>query len=357
MNIKFLFSIFGIPFILLFFVNCQPHNQQRGEKLRAIHDTIGFAQYKWQMDSIYNRFQIKDEKNDEKWKAVICPHDDYKYAGKLYYESLKGVNANTIILIGVAHKAKKYELKDKIIFGSYTHWKSPYGKLPISTLNKEIYSKLPKEDYLIHDDMQQLEHSLEAIIPFLHKKNKNLEIIPILVPYIDLEKINLISTNLSEVVYEILKNKKMIFGKDIAIVISNDAIHYGNVDWSGNLAPYGVDSLGTDKARKHDLRIINSYLTKDIDMNKIESFFYETTKKDDYTKYNWTWCGRYSVPFGLATANKLNILQNNKPLFGTFLNYETSIDHPLIKVNDIQMGTTAIATQNHWVAYTSIKYE
>jgi hypothetical protein len=32
------------------------------------------------------------------WKAAISPHDDYKYAGRLYYESLKG-NANTIILV------------------------------------------------------------------------------------------------------------------------------------------------------------------------------------------------------------------------------------------------------------------
>ena len=357
MKKKYLSSFFLISFMLLFFISCQTKHQQKKEKIRSIHDTIGFAQYKWQMDSIYNRFKIKDEKNNEKWKTVICPHDDYKYAGKLYYEALKGVNANTIILIGVAHKARKYDLKDKIIFGSYTHWKSPYGKLPVSTLNQEIYSKLPKEDFLVHDDMQQLEHSLEAIIPFLHKKNNALEIIPILVPYMDSKKINLISSNLSEVISNILKTKNLTFGEDIAIVISNDAVHYGDTDWSQNLAPYGVDSIGTNKARKHDLRIIDSYLTNEIDMSKIESFFYETTQKEDYTKYNWVWCGRYSVPFGLATANKLNILQNNKALFGTFLNYETSIDHPLIEVEDIQMGTTAIATQRHWVAYTSIKYK
>jgi predicted class III extradiol MEMO1 family dioxygenase len=42
------------------------------------------------------------------WKAAISPHDDYKYAGRLYYESLKGINANTIILIGVAHRPKLY---------------------------------------------------------------------------------------------------------------------------------------------------------------------------------------------------------------------------------------------------------
>jgi predicted class III extradiol MEMO1 family dioxygenase len=58
-----------------------------------VHDTIGFTKYNWQLDSIYNRLGIKDSKIIQ-WKAAICPHDDYKYAGRLYYESLKGINAN-----------------------------------------------------------------------------------------------------------------------------------------------------------------------------------------------------------------------------------------------------------------------
>jgi hypothetical protein len=44
-------------------------------------------------------------------------------------------------------------------------------------------------------------------------------------------------------------------------------------------------------------------------------------------------------------------------LTGTFLDYASSVDHELIKVEDLGMGTTAIATQKHWVGYASIKYE
>jgi AmmeMemoRadiSam system protein B len=87
-----------------------------------VHDTIGFTKYNWQLDSIYNRLGIKDSKNNKQWKAAISPHDDYKYAGRLYYESLKGINANTIILIGVAHRARNFTLQDKIIFGDFHHW-------------------------------------------------------------------------------------------------------------------------------------------------------------------------------------------------------------------------------------------
>jgi hypothetical protein len=47
----------------------------------------------------------------------------------------------------------------------------------------------------VHNDMQELEHS-KTIIPFYIAKNKQLEIIPILVPYINYETIDGISTAL-----------------------------------------------------------------------------------------------------------------------------------------------------------------
>jgi hypothetical protein len=46
--------------------------------------------------------------------------------GLYYSESLKGINANTIILIGVAH-LHNFKLQDKIIM-EISHWKS-YGDL------------------------------------------------------------------------------------------------------------------------------------------------------------------------------------------------------------------------------------
>ena len=326
-------------------------------KLRHIHDTIGFAQYNWQMDSIYNRLHITDSPNNLNWKAAICPHDDYKYAGKLYYESLKGINAPNVILIGVAHRARNFDLKDKIIFGSFTHWQSPYDTLKVSSINAEIINKLSNDTYIVHDSMQVLEHPLEAIIPFLHKKNRNVEIVPILIPYVNYQTIDKISSELATAVNTILKEKNWKYGKDLAVVISNDAVHYGDDQWSANLAPFGTDDEGTKSARQRDLEIINKCLTEEITNEKVKKFTEYTVQKDDYKEYKWVWCGRYSVPFGLAFANKLNVLVNNESLTGTFLGYQSSIDHEVINVEDLGMGTTAIATQRHWVAYTSVKYE
>lgn len=332
-------------------------NQTPDKNIRYVHDTIGFTKHNWQLDSIYKRLGLTDVKNNMQWKAAISPHDDYKYAGRLYHESLKGINANTVILIGVAHRARNFDLQDNIIFGDFTHWESPYGDVKVSDLNSEIMEHLPKPSYILHNDMQELEHSLEAIVPFLHRKNKQLEIIPILVPYINYETIDSISTEFSAVVANILKEKHLEYGKDVAVVISNDAVHYGNEAWSKDLAPFGVDDEGTKKARALDMKIIEKCLVNKISDDKVKTFTEYTVQANDYKEYKWVWCGRYSVPFGVSFANKLNQVLHNTSLTGTLLAYESSIDHPLIKVEDLGMGTTAIATQQHWVAYASIKYE
>ncbi|MFX0556558.1 AmmeMemoRadiSam system protein B [Maribacter sp. CXY002] len=332
-------------------------DETQEKKVRLWNDAIGYTKYDWQLDSIYSRLGIKDSKNNMKWKAAICPHDAYKYSGRLYYESLKGINANTIILVGVAHFARNFDLQDKIIFGDFTHWESPYGDLKVSDLNSEIIEQLPQSSYIIHNEIYKTEHSIEGIVPFLHRKNKNLEIIPILVPYINYETIEGVSNNLSNVVSKILKEKNLEYGKDVAIVISNDAVHYGNEGFSSDLAPFGVDDKGIKKARALDMEIIEKCLVDEIGNEKVKKFTEYTVQNNDYKEYKWVWCGRYSVPFGVSFANKLNQALNNKPLSGTFLEYETSIDHDLIKVEDLGVETKTIANQNHWVAYTSIKFE
>ncbi len=73
-------SIFAILILLAF--SCTKNTPIRKEFIRQIHDTIGFAQYDWQLDSIYNRLQIKDTQKTKTWKTVMSQHDEYKYEGK-----------------------------------------------------------------------------------------------------------------------------------------------------------------------------------------------------------------------------------------------------------------------------------
>lgn len=328
--------------------------------IRHQEDTIGFAQYSWQLDSIIARMDVSDKTPvSTTYKAVICPHDDYGYAGGLYYKTLSGIKAKTVILVGVAHRARNFDLQDRIIFGSYQTWQAPGGDIPVSMLRNELLKKLNKETFIVHDSMMQLEHSLEAITPFLQKQNPSVEILPMLVPYNTFNDMQTFSNDIGDGIAALMKEHQLEFGKDVAVVISNDAIHYGSEGWgSGNLAPFGIDSTGTAQARQKDLHIINETLVGKLTTTKIATFNDITIMDDDYKAYEWTWCGRYSTPFGLLLANRIQHNSNAaKSLNGTFIDWRSSIHNAHIQVDDLGMGHTAKADSTHWVAYVGMSYK
>lgn len=347
----FLFGVLTIN------ISCNSNNNEVNTKVRALVDTVGFAQYDWQMDSIMHRINYTD-KSDKTWRAVITPHDDYAYVGDLYPKILNGVKSKTVILFGVAHKARNYNLENKIIFDTYDAWSAPYANVKVSDIRNELISELPDSMYVIHDEMQTVEHSLEALIPFLQYNNRELEIVPILVPYMSFDKMQQIAKIFAKSLSDIMDKGNLQWGKDLSIVITTDAVHYGDKDWGGkNYAPYGTDSLGLIEARNHEMEIINNCLVDKITIDKIEKFTHYTVKDTDYKEYKWTWCGRYSVPFGLLTVLDMDVLRNGKALNGIFVGYSNSIDHPILKLDDLRMGTTAPANNHHWVGYAAVGYE
>ena len=166
-----------------------------------------------------------------------------------------------------------------------------------------------------------------------------------------------ISKPLSEGIKSVANKRNWNWGSDFAFVISNDAVHYGDKDWGGkNFAWYGCDSIGYLQAMAHEDKIIMAISGK-LNPGKIKKFTEFTVQKSDHKQYKWTWCGRYSVPFGLLTANFLQQSLDIKPLIGTPIGYATSIDHPHIPVDDLKMGVTAPANEHHWVGYAAIGYQ
>lgn len=356
---RFLLLIAGT--MLIFSCNQnQPNNQY---SLRNLVDTIGFAQYAWQTDSVVARInrlyndQLKAiPPPDVEAKTVISPHDDYTYVGWLYPAVLQNLKAKTIILIGVAHKARVLHLENQIIFDSYDYWKGPYGKIKTSPVREEIIKALPKGIYQVNDTMQQMEHSTEALLPFLQYYNHNIEIVSILVPYMSFDRMEEIAQPLADAINKTAQSMAWIWGRDYAIAISTDAVHYGDEDWGGkNFAYYGTDSAGYRQTIAHEQKIIGT-LTGELTPEKVKTFTKYTVEKNDYKTYKWTWCGRYSVPFGLLTTYYLNRLQDNPPLNGHFIGYANSIDHPHVPVKDLNMGVTAPANMHHWVGYAGVVY-
>lgn len=340
------------------------------KKIRLPIDAVGFATKAWQMDSVVKRIdriygpdidsanRVNMLYENTAFRLAICPHDDYAYAGFLYETVIPHIKAKTVIIFGVAHKAKKFNVEQKLVFDSFDEWEEPYGNCKISPLREEIIKNLPKEDYIIRDSLQQAEHSVEAIIPFLQYYNRDVQFVPILVPALGFSMMEKYSYDLARVLDQVMKKNKLRWGDDVALVISNDAVHYGDEEWGGtNYAKYGCDIEGYNKAVNHENEIISSSLLPVLDTTSIQKFFDYTVQPGDWHTYQWPWCGRYSVPFGLLTGHYLSQIRNEAHLEGIKMGYSTSVAHNSLPVEDLNMGKTAVATQHHWVGFAAIGYK
>lgn len=127
----------------------------QGINVRHQKDTVGFASKAWQMDNVMNRIKKQYSKyydnlykkqnlsENDFFRFAVCPHDDYSYAGFLYNEVFSHIKVKTFIILGVAHKAKYFNIEQKIVFDAFDHWHAPYGNIKISPLRQQLIYQLP----------------------------------------------------------------------------------------------------------------------------------------------------------------------------------------------------------------------
>jgi MEMO1 family protein len=339
-------------------------------KRRGLADTVGFAHLERQIEAVVQRIAVQDEAKLERiladngvapgdrWRMAIAPHDDYAYAGPMYPRVLRNVAAPVVIIFGVAHKARQLGLEDRLVFDSFTHWHGPYGDIPVSPLRERLMSALPEGSYCVSDEMQSIEHSVEAKLPFLQHYNRGVELVPVLVSCMSPARMSEVASQLARAIALVMDEDSLEWGADIALLSSTDAVHYGDEDWNGrNFAFYGADAEGYAKALAHEQQIMRDCFEGELRPDKVERFTRYTLADHDHREYKWTWCGRYSVPFGLFTAWHLQQLRAAPPLTGTILGYATSFEGQGIKVDDLDgMGVTAPATLRHWVGYAAVGF-
>ena len=358
-------TFFLILISVLMLLACSRND--RNTAIRQPVDTVGFAQYSWQVDSVFARIaRLQPEKLSRAESAfdpttilrvAISPHDDYAYVGYLYPALFQHIKSDVVVMFGVGHKAKNFNLENKIVFGTYRRWKSPKGSVMISDLQNSIMKELPADMYVVNDSMQLVEHSLEALVPFLEHYNPDIEIIPIIVPYMPFSRMEEIASSLAVAIEQTMKKAKLTWGQGWSMVISTDAVHYGNEDWGGsNYDRFGVDTAGYRQAVEYEENIMNTMLAGDLLPEKIRAFSSCTVQDSDYHQYKWTWCGRYAVPLGLLTAYDISV-STGKPLSGIPVGYSTSIAGEPLPVADIGMGNTAPAKLTHWVGYAAVGYK
>ena len=338
-------------------------------KTRGLADTVGYAHTPVQIEAV---MRMSDSLNSTyvtetlrgygldreiRWIAGICPHDDYIYAGTVYYDIMRNVTARHVILFGVAHRARDYGLQDRLIFDSFERWRGPYGPVSVSPLREAILERLPASDYTVDDAIQSVEHSVEGLIPFLQYSNRDVQIVSILVPYMNWATIDRLSRNLAEALESIISENDLALGRDIAFLCSNDCVHYGDQGWGGkDYAPFGADVDGYEQAVRRDDSLIEQYLVGQLETEKLHTFFSHLVDEEDVMTYKITWCGRFSVPFGLTCVTYLVEALRRPPLRGYLLKYDTSVASGELPLRAVGLGTTAPSNLRHWVGYCAIGY-
>jgi len=256
------------------------------EDLRGLVDTIGFPHTAEQMDFIAVQCEKLEKKalkanrkrlglNDQtSFIYAISPHDDYMLAARNYVHLYPYIKAKTVILIGNAHWSEAFGVRNRLIMGDFKFWRGPYGPVAISPLRDEIISSMPSEDIKVSRTILETEHSLEALIPFMQYYNRNVEIIPILVPFTGWSQENQLARELVQVVSKILKKRGLVLGKDIAILCSTDGQHYGDYGWSYyDFHPFGCDADGYKQSMKLDETLVNNYLTGPLSVSNIHALY------------------------------------------------------------------------------------
>ncbi len=307
-----------------------------------------------ELDAVRARLGLTDT---TRLTAAISPHDDYAYAQQAYVHVYPYLQARHVILVGVAHRARNFPAcEGKLVFDSFDAWHGPHGEVKISPLREALLQSLPAGDVFVSNELHSVEHSLEGMVPFLQHHNREAMVVPILAPYMEWERLVELAETTASALARAMRERGLSLGEDVALLISSDSVHYGDRNWGGkSFADFGTDGAGYDKAVARDLGLIDDHLTGAITVNGLEGFFRKVVAEDVH-EYRITWCGRFSVPFGLAALIGLHSELGLPAPRGALLRYATTLDPGRSDPGVDGLGVTAGANLHHWVGFASIAY-
>ena len=323
--------------------------------VRPIRDDVGYCWQSNKFDSLIKWLNANcpDEKfKSENLIAGISPHDDYLYAGEVYYPLYKLINAKEVVIFGVTHGTVRKEINDPknvLILDEFEKWIGPFNNVEVSPLREIIKKQINSQNFMISNKAHSLEHSIEGLIPFLQHYNRNVKITPIMVTKMSFEKMDSISSELAGIISTYVKKNNMKLGKDIFFLFSNDANHYGE-DFDNH--PYGLNEEAHNVAVANDNRIADQAFKGTLTISRIKNFSNELWPEAGKSQDCPLWCGRYAIVFGLLTVN--NIVNDvGKKLNGKVFKYSDTWTGGVLPVKGTMMGITAPYSLRHWVGFFS----
>ena len=328
--------------------------------VRGQKDAIGFASTPAQMAKVWELSATPPaperlgEAPPPGVAGVVCAHDDYLFAGRVYRQTLPLVTAKTVLLVGVFHGYRRFGAHDVLVFDDYRAWRTPDGDAPVSPLRGELLARLPHGDYVQDDAAHDSEHSLEALLYWLKHVHPDVQFVPVIVPVMKFGRMQKLADDLGLALAETMKAHRWKLGRDVAVVISSDAVHYGDDFGYVPFGQGGVDAYV--KACAQDRSLLTGPLAGPVTTAKVEQFYTTCVNPEQPSEYRLTWCGRFAIPLGLLVLERTTAALGLPVPVGHPLVYGTSIGGPELPVKAIGMGSTAPANLYHFVGYPSEAY-
>lgn len=321
--------------------------------IRGQKDAVGFASTPEAMALVWHLSEAPPapEKLGEIPTAgvvgIVCPHDDYVYAGRMYRLLVPLVSAPRVVVVGVLHPWKRLGLRDRVVFDPFRAWRTPDGPVPVASLREALLARLPGEDVLVSREASEAEHSAEAIVYWLRHQNPNLEILPILVPGMGFPRLVTLAKKVGSALREVMAERGWQPGKDVAVVISADAVHYGPDFQHTPFGEGGVEAYV--KACARDRELLFGPLSGAVSEAKLQEAFTTWVDPEDVGTYRVPWCGRFSIPFGYLLAQEAFGQVVAHPVA-----YATSVGWPELPAQKAGLGRTAPANLYHFVGYPGV---
>ncbi len=157
---------------------------------------------------------LATEKQREPTLLAMVPHAGYVFSGPVCGKTLASANLHSsVLMLGPNHTGMGAELS----MWTEGDWLLPEGKMP---LDAELAVALEAAEPRLTPDRgaHVREHSLEVIMPFLHRLNPATTVVPVAVSLASLDSLEQVGRAVGGTLRD--------FNRPVSIVVSSDMSHY-----------------------------------------------------------------------------------------------------------------------------------
>lgn len=180
----------------------------------------------------------------QKARAIIVPHAGYVYSGAVAGEVFAQTDIpRQVLLIGPNHHGRGL----KIALSSADAWITPLGQVPLAhDLCAHLVKNVPQIE--TDDSAHEYEHSLEVMLPFLMKRQPDLQIVPLALRHLTLEECLTLGSLLALAIQS--------WEQDILLLASSDMNHFSSAEKTEKLDKLAIAAM-TDYDPERLYRVVH----------------------------------------------------------------------------------------------------